>query len=225
VSITHNREIRCQCGALLTVTVAESINAGRHPHLRQAILDCELHRFTCEACGLTQVVDTTFSYLDHERRQFFVVMPRGELVNEAAAIEQVKELFDLSFGALAPPGVQELGRGMMVRLCFGLLAVRDKIVADAAALNDLFLEELKCIVLTQQARLVDLQIGALWLDRVEGDHLVLLAESGEESNHRAVHVPRAVYDSIAAHGERAVLEERPQLVSGPHVSMLRLGLA
>jgi hypothetical protein len=55
--------------------------------------------------------------------------------------------------------------------------------------------------------------------------LVLLAESGEPANNRRVHVPRAVYDSIAAHGERAVLEERPRLVSGPHVSMPRLGLA
>lgn len=225
MSITNNRDVQCECGVALSVFVADSINVDRHPHLRQAILEGTLHRFVCHACGRSVMVDAPFTYLDHTRRQVLFVVPRSELDSEEVAIAQAREAYGLSFGDRAPAGVQALGRGMLVRVCFGLLDLRDKIIADDAQLNDLLLEELKCLVLATQPALFELQIRALWLDRVEDDILVLIAESDGTDECRIVYVPRGAYDSLAREGAARVLARRPRLASGPHVSMLRLGLA
>jgi hypothetical protein len=204
--------------------VAESIDARRHPHLRDALLAMELHRFTCEACGQAVLVDTPFTYLDHDRKQLFLVLRRVDLADEAEGIARLAELYEVGFGAKASAGVQSLATGMMVRLCFGVLAVRDKLIADDARLNDLVLEELKCQVLATQPELAAGGVAALWLDRVTADELVLLAESTTPAEHRVVHVPRTAYDALLERGVKAVLAARPELVRGPHVSMLRLGL-
>ncbi|TMQ14068.1 MAG: hypothetical protein E6J90_03330 [Deltaproteobacteria bacterium] len=224
MSITTTRSFQCRCGEPLEVTVADSLNAGRHPHLRDALIAMELHRFTCEACGATTLVDTPFTYFDHERKQLFLVLRRGDLASEAEGIARLAELYKVTFGEAASPGVQALGAGMMVRLCLGVLAVRDKVIADEARLNDLVLEELKCQVLASYPELALHAVVALWLDRVTADELVLLAESAHAAEHRVVHVPRAAYDALLERGAQALLASRPELVRGPHVSMLRLGL-
>lgn len=225
MSITSTRSFECSCGAPLQITVAESVNAGRHPHLRDALLAMDLHRFTCDVCGATAVVDTPFTYFDYDRKQLFLVLRRVDLANEAEGIEQLAALHAVSLGAAASPGVQSLGAGFMVRLCFGVLAVRDKVIADDAKLNDLVLEELKCSVLAVHPELAEAGTVALWLDRVTDHELVLLAESSREAEHRLLEVPRAVYDALLERGALSLVGARPDLVRGPHVSMLRLGLA
>jgi hypothetical protein len=227
MSITTTRMFQCRCGEPLEVEIAESINGGRHPHLRDALLAMELHRFTCEACGASALIDTPFTYFDHDRKQLFLVLRRADLtgeLGETEGIQQLAKMYEVSFGAQAGPGVQALATGMMVRLCFGVLAARDKLIADEAKLNDLVLEELKCQVLAQQRELAEHAVAALWLDRVTADEVVLLAESTTGTEHRLVHVPRAAYEALLERGPAAVLAARPELVRGPHVSMLRLAL-
>jgi hypothetical protein len=224
MSITTTRMLQCRCGEPLEVQIAESINGGRHPHLRDALLAMELHRFTCEACGASALIDTPFTYFDHDRKQLFLVLRRADLASEAEGIAQLASMYEVSFGAQASPGVQALATGIMVRLCFGVLAARDKLIADEAKLNDLVLEELKCQVLAEQRELAEHAVAALWLDRVTADELVLLAESTTGTEHRLVHVPRAAYEALLERGPAAVLAARPELVRGPHVSMLRLAL-
>ena len=215
---------QCQCGEPLEVEIAETINGGRHPHLRDALLAMALHRFTCEACGASALVDTPFTYFDHGRKQLLLVLRRTDLASEAEGIAQLAAMYEVSFGEKASPGVQALATGMMVRLCFGVLAARDKLITDDAKLNDLVLEELKCQVLAEQRALAEQGVAALWLDRVTDDELVLLAESATGGEHRVVHVPRAAYDALLERGAKALLAARPELVRGPHVSMLRLAL-
>jgi hypothetical protein len=224
MSITTTRMFQCRCGEPLEVEIAESINGGRHPHLRDALLAMELHRFSCEACGASALIDTPFTYFDHDRKQLFLVLRRADLASETEGIAQLASMYEISFGDKASTGVQWLGSGMMIRLCFGVLAARDKLIADDAKLNDLVLEELKCQVLVEQRELADQGIAALWLDRVTADELVLLAESATGGDHRVIHVPRAAYDALFERGAKALLAARPQLVRGPHVSMLRLAL-
>lgn len=224
MTITRTRSFQCRCGQPLEVEVAESIDAGRHPHLRDALLAMELHRFTCDACGQPMLVDTAFVYLDHGRKQLFLALRRCDLALEDEGIAQLAELYQTTLGAEASPGLQMLGAGLMVRLCLGVLAVRDKVIADEARLNDLVLEELKCQVLASHPELSLHGVAALWLDRVTPDELVLLAESVNATEHRVIHVPRAAYDALLERGAQALVASRPELVHGPHVSMLRLGL-
>jgi hypothetical protein len=139
-----------------------------------------------------------------------------------------------------------------VRLCFGLPALREKVVADEAGLNDLALEALKCEVLATLPELAQNGAAALWLagvsaapgsgagerggavDALPGDDLELVVETVEEEAAEgalrrgepvALRVPRATYESIAALGAEQILRFRPGLAKGPHVSMQRLGLA
>lgn len=223
MSITEEKLVQCACGTTVRVVVAESLNAGRHPHLRQALLDGELHRFTCAACGANVLVEKQLLYFDAERHHFFVVMPRGELANEREGIAITRRLYDVSFGPPAAQMLQELGRAMMVRLCYGLPALREKVLADEAGLNDLALEALKCEVLGQLPELEHRATFALWLHSVSETELALVAET--DGSPLPVMVPRWTYDSIAALGAEEILRSRPGLAKGPHVSMQRLGLA
>lgn len=223
MSSSRQETVRCPCGIEMEVFVAESINAGRHPKLRQALLDGELHRFPCEACGHAVILEEQLLYVDAERRQFFVVMPRNELLREEEAIALTRQLFDTSFGPQMPAALQEIGAGMMVRLCFGLPALRDKVLADEAGLNDLALEALKCEVMGQLPELEHRATSALWLLRAGGNELELVAET--DGTPLPVVVPRRSYEVIAALGDEELLRLRSALVRGPHVSMLRLGLA
>jgi hypothetical protein len=54
---------------------------------------------------------------------------------------------------------------------------------------------------------------------------VLLAESAREAEHRMIEVPREAYDALLERGAHSLVAARPELVRGPHVSMLRLALA
>jgi hypothetical protein len=223
MSITEEQLVQCACGTAVRVVLAESLNAGRHPHLRQALLDGELHRFTCGTCGARVLVEKQLLYFDAERHHFFVVLPRDELAHEAQGIAIVRRLYDVSFGPPAAETLQELGRAMMVRLVYGLPALREKVLADEAGLNDLALEALKCEVLGQLPELEHRATAALWLGRVLEGELELWAET--DGAPLPVRVPRWTYDSIVALGAEQILRFRPGLAKGPHVSMQRLGLA
>lgn len=222
MSITQEQQIRCACGMALRVVVADSLNATRHPHLRKALLDSKLHRYTCASCGAVLFVEKQLLYFDSERHHFFVMLPRPELLHEAASIALVRELFDTSFGSQTGAYLQSVGEQMMVRLCFGLSALREKVLADEAGLNDLALEALKCEVLGHLPELEHRATAALWLLQAGPAELRFVAET--DGTPLPVVVPRHAYDSIAALGAVELQRLRPGLARGPHVSMQRLGL-
>ncbi len=234
MSVTREEQVRCQCGTAVRVVVADALDAVAHPHLRQALLDGALHRFTCGACGAPLLVDKPLVYLDTARRHFFVVAPRRELAHEPQALALTRQLFEMHFGPQTTAAEQALGGEMMVRLCFGLPALREKVVADEAQLNDLALEALKCEVLGQLPELQQQGTVALWLVDAsqERGELELVAETAADDEAGGLHsgepvplrVPRATYDSIFALGPAQILRFRPGLARGPHVSMQRLGL-
>lgn len=222
MSITYEDQIRCACGMTVRVVVAESVNAARHPHLRQALLDGQLHRYRCAGCGAELVVEKKLLYFDPQRRQFFVHLPRPEMAREAESIAVVRQLYDASFGAGTAALLQEVGREMMVRLCFGLSALREKVLADEAGLNDLALEAVKCEVLGHVPELEHRGAAGLWLVQAGATELRFAAET--DGAPLPVVVPRATYEAVAALGAEEIQRWRPGLARGPHVSMQRLGL-
>jgi hypothetical protein len=53
MSITHRERFSCSCGAAVEAFVADSLNAGRHPHLKELLLARQLHRFRSRATKLS----------------------------------------------------------------------------------------------------------------------------------------------------------------------------
>ncbi|TMQ07657.1 MAG: hypothetical protein E6J90_42745 [Deltaproteobacteria bacterium] len=225
MSLTHEAVVACRsCGVPVTVVVADSLNAERHPELKARLLDGTLHRFQCAQCGADLVIDKQLLYFDHARGHFFFCFPRPRIAELAACLAEVREVHDKAFGAAAPPEIQALGKHMMLRVCFGLDQLRDKVIADDARLSDLVLEELKCEVLGSRDDLRALSVIALWLVRVTPDALEFVTEGPDGVRTPPVTVTRALYDELAARGHAAILAARPALVRGPHVSMLGLVL-
>ena len=227
MSITRTERVECVCGAPVTMSVADSLNAGRHPHLKQAILDRNLHVFRCDACGGPLVIEKDLMYLDFERKQFFCMYPRHERAREADCSAQVKRAYASWMVDNAPKFLVEYGREVLVRVCFGYEELREKIVIDDAGLSDLVVEAVKLDVLTadpwfEQAGVVTLRLDAVLPDR----SLRFLPEWPEPApppgiEPKVATVSRAIYDEVDARFDE-ILVHHPGLAGGAHVSLLRL---
>lgn len=229
MSIVHRVPLACACGAPLAVSVADSINAVRHPHLREAVLAATLHRFTCTVCGRVTAVDQPLLYIDFDRRQFFGVRPARDLDDADVHARAIDEVFERTVARDAPAAVRALASRFMVRVCFGLDELRDKLIVDDHRLDDLVVEEVKCRVLASDPRFRALGVLTLWLVDVADDGaLTMLPSDLGDGTMRApvppVVVERAVYDDVAALGRDAIRAARPGIAVGTHVSLLRLTL-
>ena len=244
MSQTATREIECSCGARVAVFVADSINAERHPHMRQAVLDRRLHVFTCSACDGGIVVENRFWYLDLGRGQFYGVWPNRDRAGERALGEAVVNEFELALGEQAGATARALfnaeafedhpepeRKRHLVRLCFGNEELREKIIAREAGLSDLALEALKARVLAEirelgQVDLVRLGVRTMRLDHVEdsGDLAFYFEQATSPARVLEIGmvVPRAHYEAFAAIPWQDLLATYKGIASGPHVSLLRL---
>jgi hypothetical protein len=226
MSITHEYSIECDCGAIVDVTCCQSLNAERHPHLRDALLERTLHVFECGGCGRNLVVDKLLTYIDLERRQFCGVAPDNDRERERELAEDLVAAWNLALGEGAPVSVATLFQTdrFHVRLCFGLEELREKLVAADAGLDDLALEVYKAELLASNAEWAETGVRTLRLDHVEPDgRLAFHFERGTDSVLEiGVLVDRGRCDEIAARPWREILSQFPGIASGPHVSLLRL---
>jgi hypothetical protein len=230
MSITRTERVVCSCGTPVEVVVADSLNAGRHPHLKQSILDRTLHAFTCGVCGQRFVIEKDLLYVDFERKQFFCMYPRRERAREAACSAEVKRAYQRWMGEQAPQFIIADGRDFLVRACFGYEELREKIVIDDAGLADLVVEALKIDILNADPWFRDANVMTLRLDSVLATgELRLVPEwlappepaPGTAIERRVATVSRAIYDEIDARFDD-ILVTHPELAGGAHVSMLRL---
>lgn len=225
MSITRSERLDCACGTPLTVTVADSLNAGRHPHLKQALLDRVLHVFRCDACQRLLVIEKDMAYFDFERRQFFCVYPRTERPRAAELGREVKRAHATWMTELAPPFITALGREFLVRACFGYEELREKVVIDDAGLSDLVIEALKIDVLTADPWFEASGVVTLRLDEVLDDGALRFVpeylEPPPPGEPRVVTVQRALYDALDAQAGE-ILARHPGLAGDAQVSLLRL---
>ena len=233
MSQTATREIECRCGARVQVFVADSINAERHPHMRQAVLDRNLHVFTCSACDSGIVVENRFWYLDLGRGQFYGVWPNRDRADERACGEAVVGAFDLALGERAGATARTLfdASTFHVRLCFGNEELREKIIACEAGFSDLALEALKVRILAETRALGEVDLAKLGVQTMRLDHvedngdLAFYFEQATAPTRVldiGMVVPRKHYEDFAAIPWQDLLATYPGLASGPHVSLLRL---
>lgn len=229
MSRTHQSTFLCGgCGAPIEARVADSVNAGRHAHMREAILQRSFHAFACDVCQAMNTVEKEFLYVDLDRRELYGVFPVAARARERACAEQVADAFEAALGSGASSPVAAWGRQFQCRVCFGLEELREKIVAHAAGLSDLALEALKATILRERPDLAEALVQTLRLDAVmpaDGSLVLLLEHAGDPpriDQGRVISVDRAVYDAIAQRSWQDILADLPGLASGPHVSLLRL---
>lgn len=224
MSLLQQETHSCACGAALEMKVADSINASRHPHLREAILDGSLHRYRCELCGNDLVLDRELFYFDFPRRQFFCVFPVADLPRAAERGRAAHEVFEKVVRREAPEAVRATADDFFVRVCFGYDELREKVLCDEHDISDLALEHLKLRLLVSDPRFAASSIGTLWLARVDEHERLYLVPAPLEPAPLLppIVVERDIYDDIAAPGDGALYAARPGLASGPHVSLLRL---
>jgi hypothetical protein len=215
------------------VFCADSINAERHPHMRQAVLDRRLHVFRCTACDVGIVVEKHFWYIDLSRRQFYGVFPTAERANERACARAVFDAYELALGSKAGAAARLLFArdDVHVRACFGNEELREKMVVQEAGLLDLALEVLKATILVESQRFGPVDLARLGVQTLRLDHV-------EENGDLAFHfeqataspkpleigmvVPRAHYEALAAVPWQELHAKHPGIAAGPHVSLLRL---
>jgi hypothetical protein len=231
MSITETSIITCDCGAHIEALCCVSVNAERHPHLREALVDRTLHQFACGACGATLSVEKRLAYMDLPRRELYSVAPERDRGLERALADDLAGAWGLAFGSQAPVSVAALFQTerFQVRLCFGLEELREKVIAHEAGLDDLALEALKAELLATHGEWAPLAVRTLRLDHVEADgRLALRLERATEPPtvlDVGVLADRARYEALAAMPWRDLLAAYPGIAAGPHVSLLRMAPA
>jgi hypothetical protein len=226
MSITHTEAFVCTCGATVEASIADSLNAARHPNLKELLFARELHRFRCAACGSLFVVDKALFYFDMPRRQFVCVFPPGERADEAEHIRVTLATFDKVLGAEAPAHERALSGEFLLRLCYGYEELREKIAIDDAGLADLTIESLKLNILRQEPWFAEHQVLTVRFDHIREDGSLLFHPEWidgppDEESLRDLAVERSAYDALDAEYDQ-LLARCPGLANGPHCSLLRL---
>ena len=219
MSITHERIVPCRCGAEVVVTLVESLNAARHPHLRQQVIDRTLHMAACEACGRTTMVAARLVYVDLQRRQLIGVYLPSDRPQARVCSEEVVRVYERYLRG-GPAPIRALADDCLVRAVFGYEELREKLVGDDAGLSDLAIEATKYELLGD-ARLQEKGAATLRLDEVaDGLARFHVEDVDGRPLQGRIDVPRAAIEALP--GREALLATYPGIASGPHVSVLRL---
>jgi CpXC protein len=212
------------CGAEQKVHLVASLNADRRADLRQQVLDHAFQAHTCEACGAEFRLPPRFTYQHFAQDLWVLCHPRADLAKWQELDQEAADLFAANYGPDAPPTARAIGSRIKPRVVFGWPALREKLVARAAGLDDIELELLKLAIIRQVPKPPFADEIELRLDRVDGDDLVLAWVDGTtEAPETALRVPRSTLDEITADPDWAPL--RAQFTGPAFVDLNRLLVA
>ena len=210
------------CGASVEFNAVFSLNADRRPDLRAAVLDGSFQRQPCPQCDTEFRLDPEMTYMDVGRGQWIAVFPVSKLAQWSELEAQTLATFAKAYGEKASAGAREIGAGLTPRLCFGWSALREKLVAVDAGMDDVTLELAKAALVRGLDNPPVESDTEMRLIAVEGDSLtVAWLNSADESVKEMMRAPRSLYDEIAAEiGDWWALQRI--LSSGPFVDVNRL---
>ncbi len=203
MSMFETVQLACPaCGEQVDFEACGSVNAGRSPELRAAILDGSFQSSACAACETVFRLAPQFNYLDIGRSQWLTVHPVARIGDWAALEAEALSLFGDAYGASAPGTAREIGRDIAPRVAFGWWGLAEKLVAAEAGLDDALLELVKIALLRSQDSMPFATGNELRLAALEDDALVMFwVEPRSEAMVEALRVPRGIYDQIAAQPE------------------------
>ena len=192
------------CGEDVDFEAVYSVNADLRPDLRDAIIEGSFQRQSCNNCQATFRLDPDLSYLDVGRGQWFAVHPAEEMGNWSSLEEEADDLYAGAFGDRAPAAARSVGADIRPRMVFGWAALREKLVAAEAGLDDI---ELELVKITMLRSLDDMPIGAetelrlVGIDENSGDLNMAWILAQDESLIETLRVPRDLYDQISSDHE------------------------
>lgn len=225
MSLFETQTVECPaCGGQVPFSLVFSVNVDRKPVLREQILDESFQREDCPGCSHSFRMEPELTYLDVGRGLWIGCWQASRLASWERWAQQAQASFDKAFGAGGPPEARAIGDGLTVRVTFGWSALREKIIALEAGLDDVVLELAKATILRQEGgappanadlRLLAVDDEALvfaWVHRADG------LRSGEFA------VDRTLLDGIAQAGA-AYDALRAEVDGGIHVDLQRALLA
>ncbi|MFY9478531.1 MAG: CpXC domain-containing protein [Aquabacterium sp.] len=224
MSLFNPTDLSCpHCGQSFSFDLCASVNADRRPDLRQAILDDTFQQATCPHCQGSFRMEPQLSYLDVGRGHWVAAFPRTQVDDWKAVEARAQEGFNRSYGTGASAAERELGASLTTRVVFSWDALREKLIAFEAGLDDVALEELK-LLLMRDMQEPPLPLGAeLRLTGVSADGTELaisvLDRTGQELE--SLDVPRDLLDEITADPE-GWAELGASLRAGAFVDVQRL---
>ena len=152
MSIFRTIQVTCPCcEASVSFELVHSVNADRRPDLRNAILERSFQRQPCPSCGYEFRVEPELSYMDMRRGQFIAVWPSNGVEDFETYEQRSRSRFEQAYGADAPPEAQDIGRLLTPRIVFGWIALNEKLIAQAAGLDDVLLELAKLALIRTDA--------------------------------------------------------------------------
>ena len=223
MSIFIPARARCgACGTQVQTRLAASVNADRRPDLRAAILDCTFQSMACTGCGARVRLPAHLTYIDMARGQWILVEDMTEIERWREVEAEAADLYSASFGASATPLQRDMGRDLTPRLVFGWTALREKLIAGEAGMDDVALELMKISVLRNvpappftgrsELRLIDVAGTGITLRWIDG-----LTEEGIAD----LPMDREIYDDVEAdQASWGVLREA--IDTGLYVDMQRV---
>lgn len=222
MSTWETRSIPCpRCSVVATMRIAAGVHIARVPEVREQILANRFHRFTCAGCRESTQIETELVYTDFPRHHWIHVAPPDELGrwrdHEARLAHDVARAFDLG-SPLAHP----LADGLRVRLVFGIVALREKLVIWDAGLDDGLVECVKVRAFASDPELAA-PGSRLLVEDVAGDSLRLawFASAGDRGPVRRFATPPVWLADTDR--DRASLAARfPELFGSGFVSVARL---
>jgi hypothetical protein len=134
------------CAHAFQVPIASGLHISRLPHIRERILDGELHRFDCPACTRRIEVRRPIIYADFERGDWIEVWPAQDVARwpELAAKCAANQRRAFERGA---PMLRAHAERFRVRIVFGYDELREKLIVWDARLDDLSIECLKLVAI------------------------------------------------------------------------------
>jgi hypothetical protein len=222
MSLFNAADVECpHCGRKQELPLVASVNAGRRPDLRQAILERTFQFAQCDVCETPLRLPLHMTYLDLGRGAWILAQTVEELPQWEQAVAEARETFDDTYGEAAPASVRSLAEGVSPRIVFGWPALREKIVCNDLGLDDVVVETIKAGILRARPDApIDLERA---LRLAAGDVATLVFEIVDEDTEEvqgAVTVPRSLYDDVAADEAWAPL--RAQIGGSPFVDLKRL---
>ncbi len=223
MSLFDTKTLPCpSCGEPVTFPVVFSVNADRRPDLRDAIVDGSFQREACGSCGESFRMAPEFTYLDFEGGLWLAVFPLVKLLDWHTSEAAVADTYDRAFGARASKTARILGADLRPRLVFGWAALREKIVAAHAGIDDTILELVKLALLRSRSESSLSNAHDLRLGAVDGDHLVMAWVHGQtEAIEELLKVPRGIIDDIAENAD-AWAALRAEVSDGLFVDIKRM---
>lgn len=129
------------CGEPIRAQLLKGMHITRLPEVKAAIRDGTFQVFVCEGCNTPTHVEKPTIYTDFEAGHYIgVELP--DTPDWAEAKQRHRKVYDQAV-LLGPPVAADLASRMRHRIVFGLRALREKVLAWDAGLDDALVEVAK----------------------------------------------------------------------------------